>query len=493
MSLINIIDLTFAYPGSYDNIFEHVFLQFDTEWKIGFIGRNGKGKTTLMKLLCNEYVHYGKIESKVKFEYFPFTIKNELFTVERIIEDINPNFEKWKIERELNLLKTDIKVFDKKYNNLSKGEQTKVLLAVLFTKENTFLLIDEPTNHLDLYGREVLSNYLKQKTGFIVISHDRYFLDNCINHILSINKTTIEIQKGNCESYLQNKKNQNEFEYLQNKKIKSEIERLQTAGEQASKWSYKVESTKFGGKQSNGLRPDRGRIGSKAAKMMKRATVIENRYEKLIEEKSKLLKDIEREDVLKFNSKKYYSDTFLSIKELVIKYDGKSINKPLTFKISQGDRLALCGKNGCGKTSIIKILLGELKLYEGDVKIASGLKISYVSQNTAFLSGDINEFCYNLKIDKSMLLTILYKFGFERIQFEKRIEQFSEGQKKKLLIAKSLCEEANLYIWDEPLNYIDIISRIQITDLILRNNPTMIFVEHDKYFREKISTQEINL
>jgi lincosamide and streptogramin A transport system ATP-binding/permease protein len=493
MSLINIIDLTFAYHNSYDNIFENVFLQIDTNWKIGLIGRNGKGKTTLMKLFYGEYEYSGKIESKVNFDYFPFAIKNEYLSVREIISSIIPDFEEWKIQRELSLLKTDINIFDKKFNTLSKGEQTKVQLAVLFTKTNSFLLIDEPTNHLDLHGREVLSEYLKQKAGFIVVSHDRAFLDNCINHILSINKTTIEIQSGNCSSYLQNKKNRDEFEYLQNKKIKSEIERLQTASEQTTKWSDKVEATKFGGKQSNGLRPDRGRIGSKAAKMMKRAKVIEHRYEDLIEDKSKLLKNIEREDFLKINLKKYFSDNFLYVKELVIKFDKKTINKPLTFEVIKGDRIALTGKNGCGKTSIIKILLGQLTTFEGEIKVASGLKISYVSQDTSFLSGTLGEFCYDYKIEKSKLLTVLFKFGFDRIQFEKNIEAFSEGQKKKLLIAKSLCEEANLYIWDEPLNYIDIISRTQITDLILQNKLTMIFVEHDKYFCETVSTKEIKL
>ena len=141
--------------------------------------------------------------------------------------------------------------------HLSNGEQTKVLLSALFLKENHFLLIDEPTNHLDTLGRKTVSNYLKNKKGFILVSHDRQFLDDSIDHILSINKQNIEVQKGNFTSWQQNKQKQDSFELSENEKLKREIQSLSAAAKRTANWSNKVEKTKKTGKDSSGLRPDR--------------------------------------------------------------------------------------------------------------------------------------------------------------------------------------------------------------------------------------------
>lgn len=136
---------------------------------------------------------------------------------------------------------------------------------------------------------------------------------------------------------------------------------------------------------------------------------------------------------------------------------------------------------------------GQIINFTGEINISSGLKISYVSQDTSYLRGDLTGFCKDYNIDESLFKAILRKLDFSRTQFSKNIEDFSGGQKKKVLIAKSLCEEAHLYIWDEPLNFIDVLSRIQIENLILEYKPTMIFVEHDKIFSEKIATQIVKI
>ena len=153
----------------------------------------------------------------------------------------------------------------------------------------------------------------------------------------------------------------------------------------------------------------------------------------------------------------------------------------------------LCEKNGCGKSSLIKLILGENINFSGDLNIVSNLKISYVSQDTSNLSGNLTDFSKKFNIDESLFKAILRKLDFSREQFDKNIEDFSGGQKKKVLIARSLCEQAHIYIWDEPLNFIDVLSRIQIEDLILKYEPTMIFVEHDQTFSKKIATKIINL
>ena len=164
-------------------------------------------------------------------------------------------------------METDDSILYRPFQTLSDGEQTKVLLAILFLKENSFLLIDEPTNHLDVHGREIICKYLNQKSGFILISHDRAFVDGCVDHILSINNTNIEIQKGNFSSWLVNKERQDRYELAENKKCMKEIARLSEAAKQTGAWSFQAEQTKYGTKNS-GLRPDRGYIGHKAAKMM---------------------------------------------------------------------------------------------------------------------------------------------------------------------------------------------------------------------------------
>jgi len=234
MSLINVTNLTFAYEGSYDNIFENVSFQIDTDWKLGFTGRNGRGKTTFLNLLLGKYEYSGSISANVTFEYFPYEVQEQSsFTID-VIREISPNSMDWEIVKELSLLDMGYDALYRQFNTLSKGEQTKALLGAMFLKENSFLLIDEPTNHLDAEARQKLCNYLKKKKGFILISHDRSFLDNCVDHILSINKTNIEIQKGNFSSWWRNKELQDGFELAENEKLKKDINRLSSSAKRTS-------------------------------------------------------------------------------------------------------------------------------------------------------------------------------------------------------------------------------------------------------------------
>ena len=151
------------------------------------------------------------------------------------------------------------------------------------------------------------------------------------------------------------------------------------------------------------------------------------------------------------------------------------------------------GKNGVGKSSILKLIIGQNIDYVGELKVANDLKISYVSQTTDYLRGNLKEFASQNKIDESIFKAMLSKMGFSNLEFQKEISRMSEGQKKKVLIAKSISEQANIYIWDEPLNYIDILTRIQIEEAILKYKPTIIFVEHDETFIKKVATKVIQL
>ena len=493
MSIIQVSNLTFTYENSFDPVFENVSFQIDTDWKLGFIGRNGKGKTTFLNLLMGRYEYSGSITSSVEFEYFPFPVRDRSRMTLEILEELNPVMEQWELIRELNLMDTDPEILYRSFSTLSFGEQTKSLLSALFLKEHAFLLIDEPTNHLDGPAREKVAEYLSRKKGFILVSHDRDFLDRCVDHVLVLNRQTIEVRKGNFSSWYTDKTAKDHMELRQNEHLKKDIRKLKEAARQAACWSDKVEGTKIGSRAA-GLKPDRGYIGHQAAKMMKRAKNLQSRKESAVREKESLLKDVETLDSLKLNVLDHHSRRMVTLTDVGIRYGESSpLLEHLNLEICRGDRIALSGKNGCGKTSLMKLILGEDIPHTGVVWTAGDLRISYISQDTSFLKGTLSELALRYGIDHSLLLTVLKKLGLERVQFEKEIEDYSEGQKKKVLLAKSLCEPAHLFLWDEPLNFIDIFSRMQLEDLLLAYKPAMLFVEHDRAFREKVATKIIDM
>ncbi len=220
MAFVNIQDLTFGYEGGVGNVFENLSFHFDTEWKLGLIGRNGRGKTTLLKLLCGKLPHRGSISSSVTMSYFPYHVEDKSRLSYEILEKVCPNAEDWEIIRELSYLEMEAELLYRPFSSLSGGEQTKLLLAGLFLNEGNFLLIDEPTNHLDAASRDPVSAYLQKKKGFIIVSHDRYFLNGCVDHILSINKNGIEIQSGNFSSWLFNFEKTQAYESVKNERLK---------------------------------------------------------------------------------------------------------------------------------------------------------------------------------------------------------------------------------------------------------------------------------
>lgn len=495
MSQIKINNLTFSYPGGYDNVFENASFQIDTDWKLGFIGRNGRGKTTFLKLLMGKYPYQGSITASVAFDYFPFTVTHQEWLTGEALEEVCPEVPRWRLLREMSALQLDEEQLYRPFETLSYGERTKCLLALLFARENRFLLIDEPTNHLDLRGRELVSRYINCKKGFILVSHDRAFLDGCVDHILTINKATIEVQRGNFSSWWENKERQDRFELAENEKLKKEIKRLKDAAREKAQWSDAAERRKVGIDRTKvdnvkGWAPLQG---AKSKKQMSRAKAIKGRQQAVIEEKSKLLKNIEEADMLKLSQLPYHKARLLWVKELSVDYGRGPIFEGVSFELRQGDRLAVLGSNGSGKSSLLKLVYGEEIPHKGVIERGSRLRISYVPQDTSFLSGNLSDFARERKIEESLFKATLRKLDFSRTQFEKDMTEYSAGQKKKVLLAASLCERTHLHIWDEPLNYVDVLSRIQIEELLMTRRPTLLFVEHDRRFCEKTATKTILL
>ena len=201
----------------------------------------------------------------------------------------------------------------------------------------------------------------------------------------------------------------------------------------------------------------------------------------------------------------------VKLNNIVKIYNSKKANEfkalhGVSAEIRDGELIAIIGKSGAGKSTLLHLIRNlaeetgnrmqdhrEIETRSGLLTVGAGLTISYISQDTGFLSGTLSEYCRTEKLDYSLLLTLLRKLDFERTQFEKPMESFSEGQKKKVLIAASFITPAHLYIWDEPLNYIDVFSRMQIEQLLLSASPTMLVVDHDVRFQKKLATRTVKL
>ena len=249
MSQISVNNLTFYYEGSYDNIFEDVSFQIDTDWKLGFIARNGRGKTTFLKLLTGQYEYRGSIASSVVFDYFPFEVRDRERNTIDVIEEIYPDYEFWKLCREFNYLAMDAEILYRPFSTLSNGEQTRVLLALLFTRENHFLFNRRAHQSSGYEDKGCSAGVFKiRKRGFILVSHDRNFIDGCVDHVLVINRESIEVQQGNFSSWQENKRKQDACELAENERLKKDIKRLTESAKEAGQWADKVESTKIGGR-----------------------------------------------------------------------------------------------------------------------------------------------------------------------------------------------------------------------------------------------------
>ena len=212
-----------------------------------------------------------------------------------------------------------------------------------------------------------MSAYLKKKKGFILVSHDRRFLDGCVDHILSLNRADIEVQSGNSSSRMENFSRRQESELAQRERLKKDIGRLKKSAKRSEVWSDRVEASKKGA-------ADKGYVGHKAAKMMKRAKAIETRQQKAVEQKSALLKNAETADALKIRPLEYRADTLVSFSDVAAIYDGSPVCRPVSFKIRRKERVMIDGRNGSGKSSLLKLLLHDSAGHTGTVSAGSGLR-----------------------------------------------------------------------------------------------------------------------
>lgn len=486
MLQLTIRDLSFTHEGSYTPVFDRLTVQLDTSWRLGLIARNGRGKTTLLHLLEGRYTYQGSINCPLLPVYFPFSVPDQGLRALEVAQQCAPESAAWQLERELRLLRVPEDGLERPFATLSQGEQTKVLLAALFSREDVYPLIDEPTNHLDVHGRQQVADYLRRKDGFLLVSHDRAFLNRCVDHVLSLNRADVWVMQGDYDAWEERLRLHNETEQARNEELQRDIKRLEASARRTAAWSNQAEKGKFHVSPSEVAAVDRGYVGAKAAAVMKRSQSTLRRREKALEEKRSLLHNVEQVGTLKLPVLHHPKDVLVSVQNGCIAYDACVIQEGMTFVLRRGDRMAITGSNGSGKSSLLRALAGDGGALQGRVALASGLQISYVPQRIDMLRGSLRTFIEKAGVDETLFKAILRNMDFSRELFDLSLEQMSQGQKKKVLLARSLCTPAHLYIWDEPLNYIDVYSRIQLEQLLVQSQPTLLLVEHDARFLERV-------
>ena len=525
MEKMTLNKVSYYYEDFYNPIYEDINLAIKTDWKLGLIGRNGRGKTTLLRLLSGELEPTsGKINIPVEVEYFPYksecgyTITRDIIkenvgklksmedTMDAIISaNDESRFDEYsvlqeqyleldgyemesKILKEMDDMGLDQALLDRTFETLSGGEKTRIMLLTLFLRKKTFVLLDEPTNHLDDEGKEAVMAYLKKKKGFIVVSHDRAFLDQVIDHVLSINKKDITIEKGNYSSWKHNKDKKEAFELRTKERLEEEITQLERSAKTNRFWADIGNAQRYqfaGNGRANGVET-----------YMRQAKRSEARVQENIDQKKQLLQNYEEVKSLVMQQKDDIEERCLiRIKELSFKYPDseKQIIKGFNFEVHAGERIWVKGQNGAGKSTLLKLLSGRIP--NEAIEYADGLQIAMVSQEPEWKKGYIKGAFEEKGLEEvyQRFLELCDYFELPEGFLERPLETYSSGELKKVNVARALAEENHIILFDEPLNYMDTYFSEQLEKAILEYQPTIMFVEHDSYFGKAIATKTIRL
>ncbi len=523
MSTITLKNLSFHHSDPFVSVFKELSLQIDTGWKTALTGRNGRGKTTLLNLLRGLLEPtQGHLEMPLTTAFFPFQPHDPLATTFTVVKESIAPFRQWEqqmqtllekpdqenlsqyatladdyelqrgyeidalIHREIAAIGLPEKLLKQPFAQLSGGEQTRALIAALFLQEGRFLLLDEPTDHLDMWGREQLGEYLADKPGFILVSHDRQLLNRCTDHVLAINLNDVELLQGNYATWKQEADRRLATEQQRDEKLKREIRKLKIAAGKRRVWSGRKEKEKTGA-------GDKGFIGHCAAKVMKRALVIENRIDAGIKEKQTLLQNVEKKRDLRFSSPGRSPELLLTVDKLSISFDGRAVISDFSMEVHRGERVALLGRNGSGKTTLFNAISGTVTTREGSIRFPAYLGLLRAFQQPLWQVGLLRQHLKAAGIEETRFRQILAVLGAEGVLCDRPLETFSQGELKKVDLCRSFISPAHLLLWDEPLNYIDVMSREQIEEVVLEFEPTLLFIEHDREFVERVATRVVEM
>ena len=277
--------------------------------------------------------------------------------------------------------------------------------------------------------------------------------------------------------------------FRSNEQLLKDIHHLKQVRQTKQQWAQQAENEK-----KNNSHADKGFISAKAAKMMKKSTIMKGRLDKAIEDRQGLLQEVEKVVPLTINLQPTHHQTLLSIDKLSLNFPGHPLCSNLSLKVGNHEQVILCGNNGNGKSSLFHAILGDFNgTQDGQITIGSNIKISVVRQNYIYNHGSLQDFAKNSKIDYDTFLNLLRKLGMVRSTFNVPIEQMSIGQQKKVELARSLAQPVHLYLRDEPLNYLDTYNQEQIIKLIQEIRPPMLIIEHNKNFIDHVATRKIQI
>ena len=510
-----------------NNILSHIDFRLVDNEKIGIVGRNGSGKTTFLRFLNDEIgldynddntigevvksndfkIGYMKQSSTIndietsseKIILYDFLlesfkelidIKNKIDEIIIKLEDTNltdneintysnrlnslmdefNNKDGNNIEKELNI---GIKKFGFKEEDLKKytsefsgGEYSKLnLLKLLLSKPNV-LVLDEPTNHLDVDAIIWMEDYLKKyRSNIILVSHDRMFLDNVCNIIYEVENKTMTRYIGNYSDYVENKKLNYEIELARFNKNEKEIERLTKL---ADRFRYKA---------------------TKASMVKSKEKIID----KLSNNTFKPLESNNESFNYDLKVKNTGGKEVLNVSDLVVGYNKSNPVAKININLLRNDRLGIIGKNGTGKSTFLKTIVGDIDKVSGDFSFGYEIQYGYFDQNLARNNSDESLFdnFHNEYPDytNEKVRNILGRFNFYDEDIIKKVKDLSGGEKVRLALAKIFEKRPNLLILDEPTNHLDILGKEALEDILLNYNGSIIFVSHDRYFMKKIATK----
>lgn len=513
MSLVQFNKVYKQFAGEY--ILKDINFTIEDKDKIGLVGLNGVGKSTIIRMILdkeridgnennvnevgdiikNPSMKIGYLSQEHKFSDEKNTVYEEMLTVfeqERKIynelqrvnmllgnargaeldelikksAELSSLYEAkngYEIEYKIKQILTGLELTEEYYNlfikDLSGGEKTRVSLAKLLLQEPDLLILDEPTNHLDLVSIEWLEEYLKKyNKAFLLVSHDRIFLDNVCNKIFEIENKKLYKYDGNFSSFIIQK------EMI----LKGEIKRYEKEQEKIKKMEEYI---------------DRFRAGIKARQAKGR---------------QKILDRIERMDdpvfnpqrmKLKFEVTSATGDNVLKVKGVEKEFDGKKVLNNINFELFRGERVGIIGKNGIGKSTLLKIIVDKMKADKGEIEFGSRVKVGYYDQNHYDLTPENNilqEINNSLNITEEYLRSLAGGFLFSGEDVLKKIDKLSGGEKVRVSFLKLYMEKANFLILDEPTNHLDIYSIEVLEDALENFEGTMLVVSHNRHFLDSI-------
>ncbi|KAB2393007.1 ribosomal protection-like ABC-F family protein [Bacillus cereus] len=512
MTICSVNNVTKSFGGNI--IFENISLEIKNGERVGLVGRNGSGKTTIFGLLTGmESLDAGAIHMKKgtrighvaqipKFDeaMTVYDVLSSAFKVEKELEKEMHALEKNMAEEqeqsslqklmerygviqekfaflggyeiEANIMKvanglqvTDL--FSRVFTELSGGEQTKVSLAYMLLQKPDLLLLDEPTNHLDLFAVEWLEQFLKEYTGTVmVISHDRYFLDEVVTKIFDLEDGEIHVYHTNYSQFVEEKEERLLQEFQAYQEQQKKIKKMKEAIKRLREWANQANP------------PNEG--------LHKRARNMERALERIEKLKRPIL---ERKQMgLQFEGQERSGKDVVVMKEVSKGFVGRPLFEQANLHVRFQERAAIVGRNGTGKTTLLKLLLEEINPDVGEIRIGSSVKIGYLSQHTYgnLKSNVLEAFREYVAVTEGEARHILAKFLFYGPAVFKKVTQLSGGEKMRLRLAQLMYQDINFLILDEPTNHLDIESREVLEEALEQYNGTILAVSHDRYFLNKL-------